>query len=56
MVCPSTFLGDSSNQIFKVTNKGGGAGFKMFCENTIQEKEGILTMKHFSISPSEFYL
>lgn len=46
-------MGDKSEVTFKVQNKGGGAGFKMFDQEEVGE---TLVMEHFSVYPTEFYL
>ena len=42
--------------VFKVTNKGGGAGFKLFAENEKTSNDGYIHLEHFSIYPTEFYI
>jgi len=56
LVCPSTFLGDTSQMVFKVTNKGGGAGFKLFASEGENRSDGYMHMENFSIYPTEFYI
>lgn len=42
--------------VFKITNKGGGAGFKLFANEGENLNDGYLHLEHFSIYPTEFYI
>lgn len=42
--------------MFKITNKGGGAGFKLFAAEGQNSEEGYMHMQNFSVYPTEFYI
>ncbi|EGR30591.1 hypothetical protein IMG5_128580 [Ichthyophthirius multifiliis] len=54
----SCWVGEISQQNYKITNKGGDAGFRFFSEDEKDEEEEDLKLKigNFQIYPCEFYL
>jgi len=60
MDCQSSWLGDKVDMIYRITNKGGEAGFKFFKENDEEEQneqeQDILKLNNFTIYPVEFFI
>jgi hypothetical protein len=44
--------------VYRVTNRGGDAGFRFFAENENQgsQEEDMLKLNNFTIYPAEFFI
>lgn len=58
--CKSCWIGDRCMEVFKLNNRGGDCGFRLFCLNEDEESNEsdheILKIGRFEIYPREFYI
>ena len=57
--CQTSWIGDHNDKIFKITNKGGEAAYRFFCENEDDDKKQAgetLNIGPFIVFPSQFFI
>lgn len=61
--CQSCWLGDKYEVVFRISNRGGDAGFKFFAEGGDDQREDgldfnsdMLSIGCFTLTPSEFFI